>query len=150
MTASGPKVLEFNCRFGDPETQPIMMRLESDLLDAIEAAIEGRVSDGVFKWSTDAACCVVLASGGYPGTYDSGKLITGLREAAELPGVKVFHAGSSRVDGSYYTAGGRVLGVTARGVDLPTSVEHAYRAVEKIRFDGMHYRRDIGRASVRA
>jgi len=149
MTASGPKVLEFNCRFGDPETQPILMRLESDLVDAVEAAIDGRVSDGVFKWSSDAACCVVLAAGGYPGTYDSGKLITGLREAGETAGVKVFHAGTSRVEGSYYTAGGRVLGVTARAVDLPTAVEHAYRAVEKIRFDGMQYRKDIGRAAVR-
>jgi phosphoribosylamine---glycine ligase len=147
MTARGPMVLEFNCRFGDPETQPILMRLESDLVDAMEASIEGRVSDGDFRWSADASVCVVMASGGYPGTFEVGKKITGLDEAATVDGVKVFHAGTSKRDGAFYTAGGRVLGVSARAADLETAVSRAYRACEKIRFDGAHYRRDIaGRA----
>ena len=143
MTARGPMVLEFNCRFGDPETQPIMMRMESDLLEAIEASIEGRVSEGDFRWSPDPAVCVVMASGGYPGAYEASKLITGIEDADRMYGAKVFHAGTSRRDGEYYTAGGRVLGVTARGSDLPEAVERAYDAVMKIRFDGMHYRKDI-------
>ena len=147
MTARGPMVLEFNCRFGDPETQPILMRLESDLVDALEASIEGRVSDGDFTWSRDASVCVVMASGGYPGTFEVGKKITGLGEAAAVEGVKVFHAGTSKRDGEFYTAGGRVLGVSARGADLEAAVSRAYEACEKIRFDGAHYRRDIaGRA----
>ena len=147
MTARGPMVLEFNCRFGDPETQPILMRLESDLVEALEASIEGRVSEGDFKWSRDASVCVVMAAGGYPGTYEVGKNIVGLEQAAAIEGVKVFHAGTSRRDGEFYTAGGRVLGVSARAADLETAVERAYRACEKIRFDGAHYRKDIaGRA----
>lgn len=147
MTARGPMVLEFNCRFGDPETQPILMRLESDLVEALEASVAGRVSDGDFKWSRDAAVCVVMASGGYPGTYDVGKKIAGLDEAAAVDGAKVFHAGTSKRDGEFYTAGGRVLGVTARATELETAVERAYEACGKIRFDGAHYRRDIaGRA----
>ncbi|MFZ0309392.1 MAG: phosphoribosylamine--glycine ligase [Candidatus Sulfotelmatobacter sp.] len=147
MTARGPMVLEFNCRFGDPETQPILMRLESDLVDALEASIAGRVSEGDFKWSADAAVCVVMASGGYPGTYEVGKNIVGLDAAAAIEGVKVFHAGTSRRDGEFYTAGGRVLGVSARAAELETAVQQAYRACEKIHFEGAHYRRDIaGRA----
>jgi len=136
-------VLEFNCRFGDPETQPILMRLESDLLDALEASIEGRVSEGDFKWSEDPSVCVVMSSGGYPGTFEMGKRIDGLVEADQVPGVKVFHAGTSKRDGVYYTAGGRVLGVTARGADLQTAVDRAYEACAKITFDGAHYRKDI-------
>jgi phosphoribosylamine--glycine ligase len=147
MTARGPMVLEFNCRFGDPETQPILMRLESDLVEALEASIGGRVSEGDFKWSGDASVCVVMASGGYPGTFDVGKKIAGLDEAARVDGVKVFHAGTSQRDGEFYTAGGRVLGVTARAEALDGAVERAYAACEKIRFEGAHYRRDIaGRA----
>ncbi len=147
MTARGPQVLEFNCRFGDPETQPILMRLESDLLEAIEASVEGRVSDGDFRWSQDASVCVVMASGGYPGTIEVGKKITGIADADALEGVKVFHAGTSARDGAHYTAGGRVLGVTARAGDLKSAVNRAYEAVGKIRFDGAHYRTDIaGRA----
>src|SRR5271170_4248868 len=134
MTARGPMVLEFNCRFGDPETQPILMRLESDLVDALEASIAGRVSDGDFKWSSDASVCVVMASGGYPGTFEVGKQISGLDQAAAIAGVKVFHAGTSRRDGAFYTAGGRVLGVSARAPKLGTAVERAYQACEKIRF----------------
>lgn len=143
MTARGPMVLEFNCRFGDPETQPILMRLESDLLEAIEASIEGRLSDGDFRWSSDAAVCVVMASGGYPGAYEAGKKIRGLDDAAKVEGVKVFHAGTSRRDGDYYTTGGRVLGVTARAPELADAVERAYEAVRCIRFEGVHYRQDI-------
>ncbi len=143
MTARGPMVLEFNCRFGDPETQPIMMRLESDLLEAIEASIEGRVSDGDFRWSQDSSVCVVMASGGYPGTFEVGKKITGIDQADQVEGVKVFHAGTSIRDGDFYTSGGRVLGVTARAASLQSAVDRAYRAVEKIRFDGAHFRRDI-------
>jgi len=144
MTARGPMVLEFNCRFGDPETQPILMRLDSDLVDAMEASIDGRASEGDFKWSSDAAVCVVLASGGYPGTYETGKKILGLEEADTLDGVKVFHAGTTKRDGGFYTAGGRVLGVTARGPELQTALKRAYEAVGKIGFEGMHYRKDIG------
>ena len=143
MTARGPMVLEFNCRFGDPETQPILMRLESDLLEAIEASIEGRVSDGDFRWSQDASVCVVMSSGGYPGTIEVGKKITRIKEADKVEGVKVFHAGTSTRDGAYYTAGGRVLGVTARAENLPAAVARAYEAASKIQFDGAHYRKDI-------
>jgi phosphoribosylamine---glycine ligase len=143
ITARGPMVLEFNCRFGDPETQPILMRLESDLLDALEASVDGRVSEGDFKWSRDSAVCVVMASGGYPGTFESGKKITGLREAAAVDGVKVFHAGTEKRDGEFYTAGGRVLGVAARAGDLDTAVQRAYEASGKIKFEGAHYRKDI-------
>ena len=143
MTARGPMVLEFNCRFGDPETQPILMRLESDLVEAIEASIEGRISEGDFRWSNDASVCVVMASGGYPGTFDSGKKIGGLEQAAVMPGIKVFHAGTTRRDGSYYTSGGRVLGVTARASDLASAVKRVYEAVSVIGFEGAHYRKDI-------
>jgi len=143
MTARGPMVLEFNCRFGDPETQPILMRLESYLVEAIEASIEGRISEGDFRWSNDASVCVVMASGGYPGTFDSGKKIGGLEQAAAMPGIKVFHAGTTRRDGSYYTSGGRVLGVTARASDLASAVKRVYEAVSVIGFEGAHYRKDI-------
>src|SRR6266699_5423768 len=143
MTARGPMVLEFNCRFGDPETQPILMRLESDLTEALEASIQGRVSAGDFKWSKNASVCVVMASGGYPGTYDVGKKITGLEEAGKVDGVKVFHAGTTKNEGGYFTAGGRVLGVTARAADLKTAVERAYDGVSRIKFEGAQYRKDI-------
>jgi phosphoribosylamine---glycine ligase len=149
MTARGPMVLEFNCRFGDPETQPILMRLESDLLDALEASIEGRVSEGDFRWSQDASVCVVMASGGYPGTFAMGKRIEGLNEAGTSEGVKVFHAGTSKRDGAYYTSGGRVLGVTARARDLETAVDRAYQACGKIQFEGAHYRKDIAARAVK-
>jgi len=149
MTARGPIVLEFNCRFGDPETQPIMMRMESDLLEAIEASIEGRVSEGDFRWSADSAVCVVMSSGGYPGAFEAGKAIQGIEEADQVRGVKVFHAGTNRRDGGYFTSGGRVLGVTARGKELPEAVEHAYDAVRRIRFEGMHYRQDIAARGLR-
>ena len=143
MAARGPMVLEFNCRFGDPETQPILMRMESDLVEAMEASIEGRVSDGDFRWSQDAAVCVVMASGGYPGTIEVGKKIAGIENADALEGVKVFHAGTTARDNAYYSAGGRVLGVTARAADLKSAVDRAYEAVGKIQFDGAHYRKDV-------
>jgi phosphoribosylamine---glycine ligase len=143
MTARGPQVLEFNCRFGDPETQPILMRLDSDLLEAFEASIEGRLSDGVFRWSPDPAVCVVMASGGYPGPAESGKPIRGLEQANALAGVKVFHAGTCLDGGEIVTAGGRVLGVTARGPNLEAAVARAYQAVGCIKFEGMQYRHDI-------
>ena len=143
LTARGPMVLEFNCRFGDPEAQAILMRLESDLLEALEAAIEGRVSEGDFRWSPDAAACVVMASGGYPGTFEAGKKISGLEEAGRMQGVKVFHAGTSARDHTYFTAGGRVLGVTARAPELKTAVARAYEALARISFEGAHYRKDI-------
>jgi len=149
MTARGPMVLEFNCRFGDPETQPILMRLESDLVDALEASVAGRVSEGDFKWSRDASVCVVMASGGYPGTYDVGRKITGLDEAGAVDGVKVFHAGTTKRNGKFYTAGGRVLGVSARAADLETAVERAYRACGQIHFEGAHYRTDIAARAMR-
>jgi phosphoribosylamine--glycine ligase len=143
MTARGPMVLEFNCRFGDPETQPILMRLESDLVEALEASIEGRVSDGDFKWSSDASVCVVMSSGGYPGTFEAGKRIDGLEAASAIEGVKIFHSGTTKRDGIYYTSGGRVLGVTARAPKLEAAVARAYEACAKISFEDAHYRKDI-------
>ncbi len=150
MTARGPMVLEFNCRFGDPETQAVLMRLESDLVEAVEASIEGRVSDGVFRWSSDASCCVVVASGGYPGSFVTGKKISGLDRVAELANVKVFHAGTTQRDGEFYTSGGRVLGVTARAPRLQEAIARAYRATEMINFEDMHYRRDIGARALKS
>jgi phosphoribosylamine--glycine ligase len=150
MTARGPMVLEFNCRFGDPETQPILMRLESDLVEALEASIEGRVSDGDFRWSQDASVCVVMCSGGYPGTFEAGKKILGLAAAAKLDGVKIFHAGTAKNNGTYFTSGGRVLGVTARAADLSAAVDRAYAAVSQIGFEGSHYRKDIASRAVKA
>src|SRR5579872_5580434 len=143
MTARGPMVLEFNCRFGDPETQPILMRLESDLVEALEASIEGRVSDGDFRWSPDAAVCVVMSSGGYPGTFEVGKKIAGIEEAEKVPGVAVFHAGTTKHDDAYFTSGGRVLGITARAHDLEAAANSAYEAAGKITFGGAYYRKDI-------
>ena len=143
MTARGPMVLEFNCRFGDPETQPVLVRLESDLVEALEASIDGRVSEGDFRWSADASVCVVMASGGYPGSFEMGKKISGLEDAERIAGVKVFHAGTTKHDDAYFTAGGRVLGITARAASLGTAVERAYEAAAKIGFGGAYYRKDI-------
>jgi len=141
VTPGGLKVLEFNCRFGDPETQAFLPRLKTDLIDAMEAVIEGRLAGCPLEWRDEAAVCVVMASGGYPGDYAKGKEIRGI-EAAEA-GATVFHAGTKRVDGRLVTSGGRVLGVTALGADVRTARENAYAAVEKIVFEGAHYRRDI-------
>src|SRR4051812_45052149 len=144
MTARGPQVLEFNCRFGDPETQAVLMRLDSDIMDAFEASINSQVTEDILHFSPDPAVCVVLASGGYPGTVESGKIISGLSEANAVEGVKVFHAGSKRdAQGNVVTNGGRVLGVTARAETLDAALARAYEGVSKISFAGMQYRKDI-------
>jgi len=141
VTATGPKVLEFNCRFGDPETQVLLPRLEGDLVDLLEATIDGTLSAVNAKWKPDFAVCVVLASGGYPGSYATGKSIAGLDGKAD--GITVFHAGTRSEDGRTVTAGGRVLGVTALAGDLATARARAYAAVDGIAFEGRHFRRDI-------
>lgn len=149
MTAKGPMVLEYNARFGDPETQAILARLDSDLFDALEACVEGRLSETEFTWKTGASACVVAASGGYPGSYTNGHSIAGLDEAATVPGVVVFHAGTAMVDKKIVTTGGRVLGVTATAATLQGALDRAYEAMGKIRFEGMYYRRDIGRRALK-
>jgi phosphoribosylamine--glycine ligase len=149
ITREGPKVIEFNCRFGDPECQAIMPRLEGDLLALLEAAATGRGLPAALSWSPQASVCVVIASAGYPGAYETGRPITGTDAAGALPGVTVFHAGTARVDGALVTAGGRVLGVQALGRDVAAAIRAAYAAVERIRFDGAHYRRDIGHHALR-
>jgi phosphoribosylamine--glycine ligase len=145
LTGDGPKVLEFNCRMGDPECQPLMVRLESDLAEVLEKLAAGQLAGTELAWSPGASICVVLASGGYPGPSETGKPIAGLKAAAALEGVVVFHAGTRKADGGFATAGGRVLGVTARGPDLRAAAERAYAAADNIKFEGMHYRKDIGR-----
>ena len=149
MTAKGPMVLEFNARFGDPETQAILVRLESDLVDALEACVEGRLSETEFRWKPGASACVVAASGGYPGSYTVGQVISGLDAAAEVPGVEIFHAGTSFDGAEYRTSGGRVLGVTAAGATLGDALRSAYEAMGRISFEGMIYRRDIGHRAVK-
>src|SRR5690606_26989555 len=144
ITAEGPKVIEFNCRMGDPETQPIVVRLEDDLLELMEAAANGRMGPGAIAFDERAAMTVVLAAEGYPGKVRKGDRIDGIAEAEADPEVIVFHAGTARRDDELVTAGGRVLGVTALGATLKEARERAYRACEKIRFEGMQYRRDIG------
>jgi len=150
MTDDGPRVLEFNVRLGDPETQPILLRLKSDIVPVLQAVAEGNLQDRKLEWDTRPAVCVVLASGGYPGKYEKGKLITGLDEAAAMDDVMVFHAGTALRDPSdprgpgVVTAGGRVLGVTALGDDTQAAIARAYEAVAKIHFDGMQCRTDIG------
>lgn len=153
MISNGkPKVLEFNCRLGDPETQPIMMRLEDDLVDVLLAAVEGRLEGVSFKWTEKAAVCVVMSSKGYPGDYVKGSEIKGLDEAAKLPDVVVFHAGTAIKEGKVVTSGGRVLGVTALGAGIREAIDNAYRAVLKISWDGdgAYYRKDIGKKALKA
>lgn len=144
VTEDGPKVLEFNCRFGDPETQVLMRRLESDLVEILLAVCEGRLGECKPVWSEKAAACIVMASGGYPGAYEKGILIEGIEEAEKQEGVVVFHAGTVREGEEVRTSGGRVLGVTAMGSDVEEARRKAYQAVEEIHFDGGFYRRDIG------
>jgi phosphoribosylamine--glycine ligase len=146
LTSKGPKVLEFNCRFGDPETQSVLPRLNTDLVEIIIKVLEGRLSEADIEWSKEKAVCVVLASGGYPGAFKKGKEVTGI-EDAEKEGAVVFHAGTALKDGKVVTAGGRVLGVTALGKTEEEARDNAYRAASKIYFEGMHFRKDIGLTS---
>ncbi|MGH8261612.1 MAG: phosphoribosylamine--glycine ligase [Steroidobacteraceae bacterium] len=144
LTASGPRVLEFNVRFGDPETQVYLTRLQGDLLELLDASTSGTLGGTALAWSPLTSVCVAMASGGYPGDYEKGRLITGIEAADALPRTKVFHAGTALRDGRLVTNGGRVLGVTALADDLAAARSAAYAAVDRIHFDGAHFRRDIG------
>lgn len=146
ITDEGPKVLEFNVRFGDPEAQPLIMMLKTDLVDIIEAVLDEKLDTVELKWRDGAAVCVVMASGGYPGSYAKGFPIYGLKNVPE--GVEVFHAGTAEKDGKIVTAGGRVLGVTAVEKDIPSAIELAYKGVEAISFKDVHYRKDIGKKAL--
>src|SRR5262249_10185478 len=145
ITNDGPKVLEFNARFGDPECQPIMMRLKNDLIPLLQAAVDGRLDEVRPEWHDSAAVCVVLTANGYPGSYDKHKEIHGLENLAHWRQGFVFHAGTVKNDHRWVTVGGRVLGVTARGKTIAAAAKEAYWAVEQISWDGMHYRKDIAR-----
>ncbi|HEY3704990.1 MAG TPA: phosphoribosylamine--glycine ligase [Terracidiphilus sp.] len=149
MTARGPQVLEFNARFGDPETQAILLRLESDLVEAMEACVDGRLSETELRWAPGASVSVIASSEGYPGRYKTGFPITGLDEASRVPGVQVFHSGTVRKEDQILTAGGRVLGVSASGEDLEEALSRAYQALGEIRFQGMYIRRDIAYRALR-
>jgi phosphoribosylamine---glycine ligase len=148
LTKTGARVLEFNARFGDPETQVYLTRLENDLLELLEACVSGNLARIEMKWNPMASVCVVMASGGYPGSYVKGKPIRGLEQAAQLANVKVFHAGTSMAGDQLVTSGGRVLGVTAWAKDLQSAQAAAYAAVERIQFEGAHYRRDIAAKAI--
>jgi len=150
LTDSGPKVLEFNARFGDPETQVYLPRLENDLLELLEASVNGDLDRFQIKWSAEPSVCVVMASAGYPGSYAKGKAISGILDAEQLPNVKVFHAGTAKVNNEIVTSGGRVLGVTAWGKDLAGARDRAYEAVARIHFEGAQYRRDIAAKAIRS
>ena len=150
ITEDGPKVLEFNCRFGDPETQVIVPRMDFDLAEAAVAVADGTLDKFELNWRREVAVCVVMAAAGYPGTYERGKVIEGLKEAAQLANITVFQAGTKRnAAGQIVTDGGRVLGVTALGDDIEDAVRRAYDAVKRVRFDGAHYRRDIAARALR-
>jgi phosphoribosylamine---glycine ligase len=149
MTARGPQVLEFNARFGDPETQAILLRFESDLVEALEACIDGRLDQTEFRWSQGASACVIASSAGYPGSYKTGFPISGLAAAGRVPGVQVFHSGSVQVGNQLVTGGGRVLGVTAAAASLEEALGRAYQAMAEIEFEGMYYRRDIGHRALK-
>jgi phosphoribosylamine--glycine ligase len=143
ITPDGPKVLEFNCRFGDPETQAVLPRLDGDLVPLLEACVNGTLNDGMVRWRPEPCVCVVMAAGGYPDAYEKGKAIQGLEEVSALENTIVFHAGTRMEGGKIVTSGGRVLGVTALGEDMESAVSGAYLAVSRIRFDRAHYRADI-------
>ncbi|XOQ49103.1 MAG: Phosphoribosylamine--glycine ligase [Eubacteriales bacterium] len=145
LTKDGPKVIEYNSRFGDPEAQVVLPRLKTDFVDILNAVIDGRLEEQPIEWSSDACACVVMASGGYPGKYAKGLEITGLDENGQVEGATVYHAGTSCKDGAFYTNGGRVLGVTALGKTLEEALRKAYEAVDKIHFEGAHFRHDIGK-----
>jgi phosphoribosylamine---glycine ligase len=149
MTARGPQVLEFNARFGDPETQAILLRLESDLVEALEACIDGRLDQTELRWSRGASACVIASSAGYPGSYKTGFPISGLAAAACVPGVQVFHSGTAQLGNRLVTGGGRVLGVTAVAASLEKALDRAYQAMAEIEFEGMYYRRDIGHRALK-
>jgi phosphoribosylamine---glycine ligase len=144
LTEQGPRVLEFNVRFGDPETQPQMLRMESDLVEVLTAAVDGNVLEKEIRWARRPSGCVVLAAGGYPVRYEKGKSISGLAEADAIPGVTVFHAGTKHENETYLTNGGRVLGVCASEDTLAESMKKIYKACGRIYFEAVHYRRDIG------
>ncbi len=148
LTKNGPKVVEYNARFGDPETQVVLPLLETDFVDIIEAIWEERLDTLDIKWSNKACACVVMASGGYPEKYETGKVISGLDENGNVEGAYVYHAGTRLEDGKFLTAGGRVLGVTATGDNLRAALDDAYKAVEKISFEKAHYRKDIGKKAL--
>jgi phosphoribosylamine--glycine ligase len=150
ITSGGPRVLEFNVRFGDPETQPILMRLKSDLLEVCLAVCEGRLDEVMLQWDVRPAVCVVMASGGYPGNYEKGKKITGLEQAEQFRDAVVFHAGTKKQDGDIVTNGGRVLGVTALGQDIANAKKRAYQTVDRIKFEGAYWRRDIADKAIKA
>jgi phosphoribosylamine--glycine ligase len=150
ITSEGPRVLEFNCRFGDPETQALLPRMKSDLLPLLEATIDGKIDTRAIEWDTRPAVTVVLASAGYPGKYETGKPISGLDDAAKLEDVQIFHAGTKRANGEIRTAGGRVLGVTALGSTIEEARERVYDAVSRIHFENCHYRRDVALSAVAA
>jgi len=143
LTSDGPKLIEFNARMGDPETQAVLMRLDSDLVEIFDALVDHRIGSIQVNWSNDSSICVVAASGGYPGEFEKGKPITGLDEARRIEGVRIFHAGTASAQGVFSTSGGRVLGVTARAAELEAARARAYEALNLISFDGMHYRTDI-------
>lgn len=145
MTPKGPKVIEYNARFGDPEAQVVLPRLKTDILDIIDAVIDEKLDEIDIEWSDDCSACVVMASGGYPESYKKGIEMFGMDDNGQVEGATVYHAGTKYSDGKFYTNGGRVLGVTATGKTLDEALEKAYAAVEKISFDGAHYRHDIGR-----
>jgi len=150
ITSQGPRVLEFNCRFGDPETQVLLPRMKSDLLPLLESTIDGKINTCAIEWDTRAAVTVVLASVGYPGKYETGKPISGLHDAAKLEDVQIFHAGTKRANGEIRTAGGRVLAITALGSTIKEARERAYEAVSRIQFENCHYRGDIALSAVAA
>ena len=150
LTKEGPKVLEFNCRLGDPETQAIAARMNFDLAEVLADVAAGKLQIEKLKWKAGASACVVVASGGYPGKFETGKEIRGLEDAAKILDVKVLHAGTKRDGDKIVTSGGRVLGVTATGDSLESALDKAYAATGKIQFEGMHYRRDIGRNTQRS
>jgi phosphoribosylamine--glycine ligase len=143
-----PRVLEFNVRFGDPETQPLLVRLTADLVDIMQAVIDERLSETAVTWDPRPAVCVVMASGGYPDAYEKGHPIVGLQEAARIPDTVVFHAGTALRNGQVVNDGGRVLGVTGWGTSLTDAVQSAYRAVDKIHWQDVHFRRDIARRAM--
>ena len=144
LTKTGSQILEFNVRFGDPETQPLLLRMDSDIIPIFEACIDGTLDQCPLQWKNESSVCVVMAAEGYPGPYEKGKPISGLQYANSLPGVEVFHAGTKTQDEEVLTQGGRILGVTATGENIANAISKAYEAVDKIKWQGIHYRKDIG------